>query len=250
MSLQTNPDSAPCVPAGSIQVPSEGILLIDKPKGKTAFDLVAILRRKLKVKTIGHAGTLDPMATGVMVMLVGRNYTKRSNQLLSADKEYIGQICLGIETDTYDAEGSTLKTSEKVPTLEEVQLALESFQGEVLQIPPMYSAKKINGQKLYELARKGKTIERPPQRVKLHTELLHYAYPHIDVKITCSKGTYIRSIAQDLGALLGCGAHLSALVRTRSGNYRLSECINGEKLYAGAIEFEDLLAQLRKTVED
>jgi tRNA pseudouridine55 synthase len=224
----------------------EGILLLDKPKGKTAFDLVALLRRKLHVRTIGHAGTLDPMATGVMVMLIGKKYTTLSNQFLSADKEYVGRIHLGIETDTFDAEGTSVATSDKIPTEAEVLKALESFQGQISQIPPMYSAKKINGQKLYHLARQGKTIERPPQFVSVKSEFLSYAYPHIDVRITCSKGTYIRSIAHDLGQMLQCGAHLSALVRTRSGSYNLSECIKGDHIYNDEISHIELTERLRK----
>lgn len=228
----------------------EGILLVDKPKGKTAFDLVAILRKLLKVKTIGHAGTLDPMATGVMVMLIGKKYTTLSNQFLTAEKEYVGRIHLGVETDSYDAEGISVATSERVPTEQEVTDALAKFQGDILQIPPMFSAKKINGQKLYHLARQGKTIERPPQLVSVKTELLAYAYPHIDVRITCSKGTYIRSIAHDLGQLLECGAHLSALVRTRSGFYSLAECTQGDLLYSGAMSHVELVERLRKVNKD
>lgn len=224
----------------------EGILLLDKPKGKTAFDLVALLRRKLHVKTIGHAGTLDPMATGVMVMLIGKKYTTLSNQFLSADKEYVGRIHLGIETDTYDAEGASVATSDKIPAEAEVIKALESFQGQISQVPPMYSAKKINGQKLYHLARQGKTIERPPQLVNVKSELLCYAYPYIDVRISCTKGTYIRSIAHDLGQILQCGAHLCALVRTRSGSYNLSECIKGDHIYNDEISRVELTERLRK----
>lgn len=222
----------------------EGILLVDKPKGKTAFDLVAILRRKLNVRTIGHAGTLDPMATGVMVMLIGKNYTTQSNQFLSEDKEYLGQVHLGIETDTYDAEGVQIEASDKIPSLEEVQHALKSFQGEISQIPPMFSAKKINGQKLYLLARQGKTVERAPVKLQVQTELISYHYPYVELRITCSKGTYVRTIAHDLGKLLGCGGHLSALVRTRSGAGLLSKCISGEQLYNGELSSLAIIERL------
>ncbi|MBA3236929.1 MAG: tRNA pseudouridine(55) synthase TruB [Parachlamydiaceae bacterium] len=222
----------------------EGILLVDKPKGKTAFDLVAILRRKLNVRTIGHAGTLDPMATGVMVMLIGKKFTTQSNQFLSEDKEYIGQVCLGIETDTYDAEGIQIETSDKIPTLEEINHALLSFQGQISQIPPMFSAKKINGQKLYHLARQGKTVERAPVTLQVQTDLISYHYPHIEIKITCSKGTYVRTIAHDLGKLLGCGAHLSALIRTRSGSGLLANCISGEQLYNGELTSLSIVERL------
>lgn len=227
----------------------EGILLVDKPKGKTAFDLVAILRRKLNVRTIGHAGTLDPMATGVMVMLIGKKFTTQSNQFLSEDKEYLGQVCLGIETDTYDAEGMQVETSEKIPTLEEINHALMSFQGEISQIPPMFSAKKINGQKLYHLARQGKTVERAPVILQVQTELISYNYPFVELRITCSKGTYVRTIAHDLGKLLGCGGHLSALVRTRSGSGHLSSCISGEQLYSGELTSLAIVERLCSTLK-
>lgn len=208
-----------------------GILLIDKPKGKSSFFLVAVLRRLLKVKKIGHAGTLDPFATGVMVLLIGKQYTKLSNQFLGAEKEYIATVRLGIETDSYDCDGQILEENTHIcPTPEELAAALAHFQGEVLQIPPMFSAKKKDGKKLYELARKGLSIEREAVKVTMRTELLSYAYPEVILKVNCSKGTYIRSIAHDLGKLLGCGAHLTALQRTKSGSFLLSECIDGAQL--------------------
>lgn len=207
--------------------PIEGILLVNKPKGKSSFSLVYDLRKCLGVKKIGHAGTLDPFATGVMVMLIGRNYTRLSDQFLTSDKEYVAYLFLGAETDTYDNEGQVVATSPLIPTLAEIEEQLKSFQGEVEQIPPMFSAKKQNGKKLYELARKGQVVERKPCKVILKTELLHYAYPHLELKIECSKGTYIRSIAHDLGKLLGCGAHLIDLTRTRSGTYKIEDCVDG-----------------------
>lgn len=209
----------------------QGILLLDKPKGKTAFDMVAILRRRLGVRTIGHAGTLDPMATGVMVMLIGKKYTTLSNQFIADEKEYLARVCLGMETDTYDAEGKEIATSALIPTHEAVIEAINQFQGEILQIPPMFSAKKINGKKLYELARKGKTVERAPVKLRVTTELLNYNYPWIDLRVTCSKGTYIRSLAHDLGQQLKCGAHLIELTRIRSGSCLLSDCLKADQLY-------------------
>lgn len=209
---------------------TKGILLVDKPEGMNAFKLVAILRRRLGVKKIGHAGTLDPFATGVMVMLVGRDYTRLSDTFLTADKEYAARIRLGVETDSYDKDGAVVSESDAVPTLEEVEAAVAQFQGKVLQTPPMYSAKKVNGKKLYELARQGKEIERKPVEVTLDTQLVSYDYPYIDITVACSKGTYIRSIAYDMGKMLGCGAHLEALVRTRSGDYRIDQCIAGDSL--------------------
>lgn len=210
----------------------EGILLIDKPIGKTSFSLVSALRRKLKVKTIGHAGTLDPFASGVMVMLIGRNYTRLSNSFLDEDKEYIAEIKLGISTDTFDCDGQITSTSEVVPSREEIFNALKNFQGTIEQIPPMFSAKKIGGKKLYELARKGKTVERQSRKITLKTDFLDYSYPFLNVRINCSKGTYVRSIAYDLGQILGCEAHLSALRRIRSGNFHLDDCVDGKLLFS------------------
>lgn len=208
----------------------EGILLIDKPVGKTSFNLVAVLRRLLNVRKIGHAGTLDPLASGVMVLLIGRKFTRLSDRLLAQDKEYLATLTLGKTTDSYDSEGQTTNTSEIVPTLAQVQEALARFQGAVDQIPPMFSAKKQQGVKLYELARKGKTVERAAVQVTMKCTLISYNYPEIKLDVACSKGTYIRSIAHDLGQLLGCGAHLSALRRTRSGPFTIDQCIDGAAL--------------------
>jgi tRNA pseudouridine55 synthase len=215
------------------ELPS-GILLVNKPKNKTSFSLVGVLRRLLKVKKIGHAGTLDPFATGVMVMLIGKQYTKLSDTFLGADKEYLATVHLGIETDSYDCDGKLIAENPSIPSEAELIKALESFQGEVEQTPPMFSAKKVKGKKLYELARQGISIERQPVKVNLTTKLLRYEYPFIELEVNCSKGTYIRSIAHDLGKLLGCGAHLSALQRTRSGSFHLKDCIDGTILYSPA----------------
>lgn len=214
-----------------------GYLLIDKPKGKTAFHLVSVLRKRLGLWKIGHAGTLDPQATGVMVMLLGK-YTKMSDQFLNQSKEYVAEIHLGIETDSYDSEGQETGRCSAVPTPAELSCAIERFQGEIEQIPPMFSAKKINGQKLYTLARQGKEIERPAAKVHLEIELLNYAYPTVSLRVHCSKGTYIRSLAHDLGTTLGCGAHLSGLVRTKSGPFHLHHCISATELYADQIDLK------------
>lgn len=208
----------------------EGILLINKPEGRTSFSLIRSLRRLTGIKKIGHAGTLDPFATGVMVVLIGREYTRLSDKLLFQDKEYLGCVSLGVSTDTYDCDGKVVARSKKIPTLAEIQEAIKKFQGEIEQVPPMYSAKKVQGKKLYELARKGTTIERMPAKVKLTTEILSYEYPNLNLRICCSKGTYIRSIADELGHILGCGAHLLKLNRTRSGTFCLENCIDGNLL--------------------
>lgn len=204
---------------------TQGILLVNKAAGSTSFRLVSILRRLTGIQKIGHAGTLDPFATGVMVMLIGKAFTTRSNEFLQSDKEYQATLHLGVSTDTYDLEGQVIKQSDLVPTLEEIQNKLLSFQGEVDQTPPMFSAKKIDGKKLYELARKGIEIERKSVRVQMKVELVRYNYPELEIRVCCSKGTYIRSIAHDLGTALGCGAHLTQLVRLRSGPFKLEQCI-------------------------
>lgn len=205
----------------------EGILLVNKPIGKTSFSLVASLRRHLGIKKIGHAGTLDPLASGVMVMLVGKNFTRLSDKFIASDKEYRAEISLGISTDTYDSEGKVTSESPLIPTEIEIKECLKKFQGEVLQVPPMFSAKKKNGKKLYELARKGVEVERSAVTVQLETSFISYCYPKLTLHIKCSKGTYVRSIAHDIGLTLGCGAHLTALQRTRSGCFNLDQCVDG-----------------------
>ncbi|WP_194844400.1 tRNA pseudouridine(55) synthase TruB [Candidatus Clavichlamydia salmonicola] len=208
----------------------EGLLLVDKPQGRTSFSLIRRLTRLLGVKKIGHAGTLDPFATGVMVILVGRNYTRLSDKLLFQDKEYLAFVSLGATTDSYDCDGKIVGRSKKIPTLSEIESVITHFQGEIQQIPPMFSAKKVNGKKLYEYARKGQTIERAPCTIKVTSELLSYDYPEISIRVSCSKGTYIRSIAHEMGLLLGCGAYLRNLQRSRSGQFLLSECLDGKLL--------------------
>jgi tRNA pseudouridine55 synthase len=212
----------------------DGLLIIDKPEGITSHDVVARVRRILKTRRVGHTGTLDPFATGVMAVLVGK--ATRLAQFLDKDiKEYEAVVRLGFETDTGDRTG--VQSSEfKVPgskqTSEtEVESALNEFRGEIEQIPPMYSAKKIEGKKLYELARTGKEIERKPVRVTIH-ELELLPDERIDdtrsafrVRVVCSAGTYIRTLAEDIGRRLGTGAHLEELRRTRSGKFGLSQSI-------------------------
>lgn len=222
--------------------PIEGILLVDKPKGKTSFSLVGALRRTLGVKKIGHAGTLDPFATGVMVLLVGRNYTRLSDQFLLKDKEYVAELFLGAATDTYDCEGTIQSESILIPSLEQITKTLSLFTGTIQQVPPMFSAKKVQGKKLYELARKGQVIEREPVQVTVQIEFIRYEYPVLELKVNCSKGTYIRSLAHDIGAALGCGAHLTNLQRTKSGSFYLENCLDGTRLQ----ERDAVLSKLQK----
>jgi tRNA pseudouridine55 synthase len=215
---------------------SEGLLLIDKPIGITSFRLVAQLRRLTGVRKIGHAGTLDPFATGVMVMLLGRQFTRLSNLFLDADKEYKATLKLGVVTDSFDCTGEIVQESCVIPTLEEVEEAIAHFQGEIEQIPPMFSAKKRDGKRLYELARKGETIAREPVRVRTEITLLSYSYPEIVIQVACSKGTYIRSLGHDIGQKLGSGAHLTALRRLRSGAFHIDRCLDGEILNQPAFD--------------
>jgi tRNA pseudouridine55 synthase len=221
--------------------PYEGILPICKPKGKTSFSLVSMLRKLTNVRTIGHAGTLDPFADGVMVLLIGKRFTQLSNRFLNQDKEYRATVQLGITTDSYDIEGQITSQSPYIPTLAEVEEALLKFQGTILQTPPMFSAKKVEGKKLYELARKGITIERQAVPVTLHVELISYAYPYLELHVKCSKGTYIRSLAYDMGVELTCGAHLFALTRTRSGTVSLSACCDGQRLMEAGYDWATFL---------
>lgn len=211
--------------------PHAGILPCNKPPGKTSFSLVAALRKKTGVRKIGHAGTLDPFATGVMILLIGKEFTRKADTFLNQDKEYEATLCLGVETTTYDPEGEIVFETSLVPSLCEIEKAAAHFQGEILQTPPMFSAKKVGGKKLYELARKGIEIERKKVAVRLKLTLLDYAYPFLKLHITCSKGTYIRSLAHDLGAHLGTGAHLQALTRLRCGPYTLQDCVDGNLLF-------------------
>ncbi len=202
-----------------------GIILVDKPQDWTSHDVVAKLRGLLHERRIGHSGTLDPMATGVLAVFVGR--ATRAVEFAEADeKEYIATAVFGITTDTQDITGNILNTCEDFNITEEsIKNALNGFVGEIQQIPPMYSAIKQNGKKLYELARRGKTVERKPRRVFIkEIELLRADCKSADIRVVCSKGTYIRTLVSDIGEKLGCGAALSALRRTRAGRFTEGEC--------------------------
>lgn len=217
----------------------EGLLLVNKSIGCSSFRIVSILRKHLNVKKIGHAGTLDPFATGLMIMLIGRNYTKKSNQFMDGEKEYDALLFLGKTSTTYDPEGELTNISDIVPSLLEIQKALEKYQGHILQIPPMHCAKKIAGQRLYKLARKGIEIERQPSEVYVETTLIKYEHPFVRLHIKCSKGTYIRSLAHDIGQDLGCGAYLTELTRTRIGQYLLKDAVDQKDI--GILSLSDHL---------
>ena len=207
----------------------EGVLLIDKPSGMTSHDVVDRVRRKLKMKRIGHAGTLDPLATGLLIILVGKA-TKLSQYLMSLDKVYEGTITLGVATNTYDAEGEVMTTI-PVPelTMDEVSKTLGSFLGDQYQTPPMFSAVKIDGQPLYKLARKGVEVEREPRFIRISKfEATRFESPEIDFTLNCTKGTYVRTLASDIGEKLDCGAHLSSLRRTASDRFHIKDSITLE----------------------
>jgi len=208
----------------------EGILLLDKERGRTSFFYVKLLRKHTNVKKIGHAGILDPFATGVMVMLIGRPYTQMSDRFLNEGKEYVATLRFGIATDTFDCDGQVTHKSSKIPPLDTVEKTLQTFQGAITQIPPMFSSKKINGQRLYAMARKGIEIDRCPIHINVQIKLLSYLYPNLTLHIACSKGTYIRTLTHDIGMKLQCFAHLEALQRTRSGMFRLEDCIDAKSL--------------------
>jgi tRNA pseudouridine55 synthase len=202
----------------------QGLLFIDKPAGRSSFSLIPALRHICGEKKIGHAGTLDPFATGLMVYLVGKTYTRRAEEFSAADKGYEVLIRLGIATDTQDVEGQVTMTSEAAaPSFDQVMKVLESFQGFSEQIPPMFSAKKQQGVRLYELARKGAEVVRPACKVHMKIELLSYDYPWLRLRIDCTKGTYIRTLAHDIGVKLGVGAHAYELRRIRSGSFLIEQ---------------------------
>lgn len=208
------------------QNPPDGVLLIDKSPDMTSHDVVAIARRALNTKKIGHCGTLDPMATGLLMLVIGRA-TKIQDLLMSEDKEYQGTLHLGKTTSSQDKEGEIINESEVPPyTEEQIHTAFAAYLGDFEQIPPMVSAIKVGGVPLYKMARQGKEIERKPRPVSVHGYEIHrIELPEIDFTIRCSKGFYVRTYTHDIGAKLGCGGHLSALRRTRSGKFTLDRAV-------------------------
>lgn len=222
-----------------------GFLNIYKPKGLTSHDVVARLRKITKVRQIGHTGTLDPFATGVLPICIGK--ATRLIEYLDDDKEYLATVQFGKNTTTYDLEGEITATFDKKVTEEDVKNALKDFEGEISQIPPIYSAIKVNGKKLYDYARQGQDIEIKPRKVTISKiELKEFDKTSQSAKITvaCSKGTYIRSIAYDLGAKLGCGGYLTALERTQAGKFQVNTAIKLEDLTEVSQIVENLINPL------
>lgn len=235
MSRKNKPDTA------------TGVLVVNKHEGVTSHRIVQILRRMYDTSRVGHTGTLDPMATGVLPILIGRA-VKASDYLVSEEKEYIATLRLGVTTDTLDTTGEILTTSDDIPDEAAVLEAAKCFVGEIEQIPPMYSAIKIDGQKLVDLARAGETVERKPRQVEIkELEVEKLSHNEYKLRIVCSKGTYVRTLCADIGEKLGCGGAMSSLVRVRTGNFTLENAITVEELEK--MTFEERLALPLPTVK-
>lgn len=228
--------------------PFDGIIAVDKPAGPTSHDIVAGIRRKFKIKKVGHGGTLDPQATGVLVILIGKG-TKLSSRFMSSDKVYEGTIRLGSSTDTQDAAGNALIEGDfSDVTLEQMEKAMEVFKGDIMQTPPMVSAVKVDGVPLYKRARKGETIERKQRLVHIYEFLItKFGLPDSTFRVKCTKGTYVRTICNDLGEALGCQAHLKTLRRTQSGVISLEQCTPYEEVMdKSRDELMDLVVPMHK----
>lgn len=224
-----------------------GFLNVYKPTGKTSHDVVAIVRRITKIKQIGHTGTLDPFAEGVLPICIGK--ATRLIEYLNDEKAYIGTIQFGSSTTTYDTEGEVVKTSDKIVTQEDLEENLKFFRGEIEQLPPIYSAIKVNGKKLYEYARAGQEVKIEPRKVTIfELELVNFnqAAQQAEIKIVCSKGTYIRSIANDLGEKLGAFGHLIKLVRIKAGDFYIEDSIKLEDLNSPEIVLNKLIYPTEK----
>ena len=215
----------------------DGIFNVNKPKGLTSHDVVSVVRRLARGARVGHAGTLDPLATGVLLICVGKG-TRVVEYLMDSRKEYCAEIVLGATTDTYDAEGRVMKTAPGVSvSRKELQRALASFKGMIWQTPPKYSAIKLQGKPLYKLARAGIEVEPSPRQVEIHRiKLVAWESPVAVVDVECSKGTYIRSLAHDLGERLGCGAYLNNLVRLASGRFTIDDAVPLDQMKMALVE--------------
>lgn len=209
----------------------DGILIVDKPKGLTSHDVVLFVRKRFQEKKVGHTGILDPMATGVLVLVLGK-FTRLANTFIEQDKEYQAILQLGVETNTQDREGKI--TSEKDLgnlTAEKVREAFGKFKGEMDQIPPMVSSRRFQGKRLYELARNGIEVERPPKKIFIHRLTIDWIkLPFVSFSLVCSKGTYVRTISHDVGNMLGVGGSLFALQRTKSGLFHLNQAVSWPEL--------------------
>ena len=215
----------------------DGVLLVDKASGMTSHDVVAIARRTLGTKKVGHCGTLDPLATGLLILTLGRG-TKIQDLIMAEQKEYVGTLKLGEVTASQDADGVVTETK-PVPALtrEQIDAAFAKYQGDFYQMPPMVSAIKKDGVPLYKLARKGQTVEREPRFVHVYAHQINEVrLPEVDFRVVCSKGFYVRTYAHDIGQELGCGAHLRALRRTMSGKFSVDLAVSTETLKNGDLK--------------
>lgn len=220
----------------------KGILNVNKEKGISSARVVSLVRRALNMKKVGHTGTLDLEASGVLPIVIGKA-TRVSDYMMTKDKVYETELILGAKTDTLDAAGEIIEKSDKVVTKEEFLQAMETFKGEIDQIPPMYSALKVNGKKLYDFAREGIEIERKKRKVNIYDiELLDFAFPKATIRVTCSKGTYIRTLVDDIGEKLGSLAYVNELARVRVGELDIKESIKSQDLLE--IPKEDLINKL------
>lgn len=227
----------------SLSPTPDGVLLVDKAEGMTSHDVVALVRQKLGIKKVGHCGTLDPIATGLLLLTLGRG-TKIQDLLMSEDKEYAGTFVLGVTTSTQDRQGEVIE-QRPVPALDENQIrdAFEKFRGDFYQMPPMVSAKKHGGVPLYKLARQGKVVEREPRLVHVYGYTIdRITLPEIDFSVVCSKGFYVRTYVHDIGEVLGCGAHLKSLRRTKSGRFEVSNAISVDHIKSALRE--EILSRL------
>ena len=229
-----------------------GILNLDKPKEWTSHDVVAKVRRIINQQKVGHAGSLDPNATGLLILCLGKG-TKLSSYFMQQEKEYHAFFHFGVTTDSQDADGTIIQTREVGDLTEEkIIAAIPEFRGDIMQIPPMVSAVKVGGKRLYRLARKGKTVERAPRPVRVSRfDLVRYEEPVAEVRIACSKGTYVRTLAADIGEKLGCGAYLEGLSRLRIGDFQVGEAYSIDEVaeHAGNGEIDKLYIPLEKTIE-
>lgn len=220
----------------------KGILNVNKEKGISSARVVSLVRRALNMKKVGHTGTLDLEASGVLPIVIGKA-TRVSDYMMTKDKVYETELILGAKTDTLDAAGEIIEKSDKEVTREEFLQAMKTFKGEIYQIPPMYSALKVNGKKLYDLAREGIEIERKKRKVNIYDiELLDFAFPKATIRVTCSKGTYIRTLVDDLGEKLGSLAYVNELARVRVGDFDIKDAIKSEDLLE--IPKEELIKKL------
>ncbi len=221
--MDTNPDF-------DVKNAISGVLVVDKPVGMTSHDVVQVIRKGSNIRRAGHTGTLDPRASGVLVVLIGPA-VRLSEYVSASDKRYQAVLMLGTTTDTYDADGKTTSSSPVNVTEEQFNTELQKFVGQIEQVPPPYSAVKVQGRKAYEMARKGEDVELEPRTINVYSlELLEWAPPEVVIDVNCSSGTYVRSLVNDLGERLGCGATLTGLRRTKSGRFTLRDAVPLRKL--------------------